>query len=84
MPYCFFMRLAFTLCTVAKLERSCAENFWTCAAAGLRVGDRWRPDAALQIVVTQVDKDTDGSMTSTSRQDGSGRDLSAGQVERDQ
>ncbi len=63
--------LAFTFCTVAHLERSCAENFWTCAVAGLRVGDRWRPGAriagapvrALQIVVTQVDKNTDGSMT---------------------
>jgi hypothetical protein len=55
--------LAFTLCTVAHLERSCAENFGFALllASGLAIAAA--PVRALQIVVTQVDKNADGSIT---------------------
>src|ERR1700730_15495317 len=77
--------LAFTLYTVARLERSCAENLWTCAVAGLRVGDRWRPSArAADRCYASGQEHRRVNDLPLRRQDGSGRDLSAGRVERDQ
>src|ERR1700730_4190225 len=77
--------LAFTFCTVADLEKSCAENFWTCVVAGLRVGDRWRPGAgATDRCDASGQKQRRVNDLPLRRQDGSGRDLNAGRVERDQ
>src|SRR5260370_20312957 len=77
--------LAFTFCTVAHLERSCAENFWTCAVAGLRVGNRWRPGArAADRCYASGQEHRRVNDLPLRRQDGSGRDLNAGRVEREQ
>jgi hypothetical protein len=44
-------------------EQSCAEDFWSCAVNDRRLGITAVPALALQVVVTQVDKDTNGSVT---------------------
>src|SRR5258707_13464101 len=76
--------LAFTFCTVAHLERSCAENFWTCAGAWLRVGNRWRPGArAADRCYASGQEHRRVNDLPLRRQDGSGRDLNAGRVERE-
>src|ERR1700691_5551372 len=74
----------FTLCAVAHLEKSRAENFWSCALAGIRVGDRRRPGARA------ADHCDAGGQEPRRvrdlpfrRQDGSGREPDAWRVESD-
>jgi hypothetical protein len=60
-----FLRVqdAFTLCTVTHLERSRAENFGAALLLATGLAITAGPALALQTVVTQVDKNTDGSVT---------------------
>jgi hypothetical protein len=63
-PYCFFtLRTPLLFVPLHIWRDHKAENLWSCAVAGHRVRDHRFPGAPLQVVVTQMDKITDGSMT---------------------
>src|SRR5271169_5340258 len=80
-----FLYATAALCTVSHLEKSCAESLWTYAVAGFRVGDLRRPGACAAdrcYACGQEHRRVHNLLLR--RQDGSGRDLDAGRVERDQ